>query len=88
MAVLLLAEVNGTELAVDATAKAGRAATALGDVTILCASAGCGPAASAAARASDSSLKIRGSGGPSGRHPCGSSGSQRKRAKPTPPSSR
>ena len=42
MAVLLLAEVNGTELALDATAKAVRAATALGDVTILCASAGCG----------------------------------------------
>ena len=35
MAVLLLAEVNGTELAADATAKAVRAATALGDVTIL-----------------------------------------------------
>ena len=50
MAVLLLAEVNGTELALDATAKAVRAATALGDVTILCASAGCGAAASAAAQ--------------------------------------
>ena len=45
MAVLLLAEVNGTELAADSTAKAVRAATALGDVTILCASAGCGAAA-------------------------------------------
>ena len=50
MAVLLLAEVNGTELAADATAKAVRATAALGDVTILCASAGCGPAASAAAQ--------------------------------------
>ena len=50
MAVLLLAEVNGNELAVDATAKAVSAATALGDVTVLCASAGCGAAASAAAQ--------------------------------------
>lgn len=50
MAVLLLAEVNGAELAVDATAKALRAAKALGDVTVLCASAGCGGAAQAAAK--------------------------------------
>lgn len=50
MAVLLLAEVNGAELAVDATAKAVTAAKALGDVTVLCASAGCGGAAEAAAK--------------------------------------
>lgn len=50
MAVLLLADVNGAELAVDATAKALSAAKALGDVTVLCASAGCGGAAQAAAK--------------------------------------
>ena len=50
MAVLLLAEVNGAELAVDATAKAVSASKALGDVTVLCASAGCGAAAEAAAK--------------------------------------
>ena len=50
MAVLLLAEVNGAELAVDATAKALSAAKALGDITVLCASAGCGGAAQAAAK--------------------------------------
>jgi electron transfer flavoprotein alpha subunit len=50
MAVLLLAEVNGAELAVDATAKAVSAAKSLGDVTVLCASAGCGSAAEAAAK--------------------------------------
>ncbi len=50
MAVLLLAEVNGGELAVDATAKAVTAATALGDVTVLCAGASCGGAADEAAR--------------------------------------
>ena len=50
MAVLLLAEINGTELAVDATAKAVTAATALGEVTILCAVAGGSTAASAAAQ--------------------------------------
>ncbi len=49
MAVLLLAEVNGTELSMDQTAKAVTAATALGDVTVLCASSGCGGAADAAA---------------------------------------
>jgi len=49
MAVLLLAEVNGADLAVDATAKAVTAAKALGDVTVLCASSGCGGAAAAAA---------------------------------------
>ncbi len=50
MAVLLLAEVNGAELSVDQTAKAVTAAKALGDVTVLCASAGCGGAAAAAAK--------------------------------------
>jgi len=50
MAVLLLAEVSGGELAVDATAKTLTAAKALGDVTILCAGAGCGGAADAAAK--------------------------------------
>ncbi len=50
MAVLLLAEVNGGELAVDATAKTLTAAKMLGDVTILCASAGCSGAAEAAAK--------------------------------------
>ena len=50
MAVLLLAEVNGAELAVDATAKAVSAAKSLGDVTVLCASSGCGGAAEAAAK--------------------------------------
>jgi len=41
MAVLLLAELQGGELAVDATAKAVTAAKALGEVTVLCASEGC-----------------------------------------------
>ncbi|WP_039017600.1 FAD-binding protein [Halocynthiibacter namhaensis] len=50
MAVLLLAEVVGGELAVDATAKALTAAKAMGDVTVLCAAAGCGGAAEAAAK--------------------------------------
>ncbi len=50
MAVLLLAEVNGAELSIDQTAKAVTAAKALGDVTVLCASAGCGGAAEAAAK--------------------------------------
>lgn len=50
MAVLLLAEVNGTELAFDATAKGVTAAKAMGDVTVLCASAGCSGAAEAAAK--------------------------------------
>ncbi|MBY8976254.1 FAD-binding protein [Rhodobacteraceae bacterium NNCM2] len=47
MAVLLLAEVNNGELAFDATAKAVKAAQAMGDVTMLC----CGASASAAAEA-------------------------------------
>ena len=50
MAVLVLAEVSGGELAVDATAKAVTAASQIGDVTVLCAGAGCGGAADAAAK--------------------------------------
>lgn len=50
MAVLLLAELNGADLTVDATAKAVTAARALGDVTVLCASSGCSGAAEAAAK--------------------------------------
>lgn len=50
MAVLLLADVTGAELSLDATAKALSAAKMLGDVTVLCASAGCGGAAEAAAK--------------------------------------
>ena len=50
MAVLLLAEVVGGELSVDATSKALTAAKAMGDVTILCASAGCSGAADTAAK--------------------------------------
>src|SRR6056297_858710 len=50
MAVLLVAEVNAGELAADATAKALTAAKALGPVTVLCASEGCGGAATEVAR--------------------------------------
>ena len=50
MAVLLLAEVNGADLALDATAKTVTAAKTLGDVTVLCASSGCSGAADAAAK--------------------------------------
>ncbi len=50
MAVLLLAEVVGGELSVDATSKTLTAAKMLGDVTILCASASCSGAADAAAK--------------------------------------
>lgn len=50
MAVLLIAEVSGGELAVDATAKALSAAKAMGDVTVLCAGCGGGSAAESAAR--------------------------------------
>lgn len=50
MAVLLLAEVNGSELSVDQTAKAVSAVASLGDVTVLCASSGCAAAAEAAAK--------------------------------------
>ncbi len=49
MAVLLLAEVTGGELAMDATAKAVTAAKALGDVTVLCAGASAKAAADEAA---------------------------------------
>lgn len=49
MAVLLIAEVTGGELALDATAKAVSAAAGLGDVTVLCAASGCSGAAEAAA---------------------------------------
>ncbi|MGH1370334.1 MAG: FAD-binding protein [Maritimibacter sp.] len=55
MAVLLIAEVNGGELALDATAKAMTAAKALGDVTVLVA----GPKAAAdAAAAIDGASKV------------------------------
>jgi electron transfer flavoprotein alpha subunit len=50
MAVLLLAEMTGSELSFDATAKAVTAAKSLGDVTVLCASSGCDEAASAASK--------------------------------------
>jgi len=52
MAVLLIAEVTAGELSVDATAKTLNAIGALGDVTVLCASSGCGGAAAAAAKLS------------------------------------
>ena len=50
MAVLLLAEVNNGELALDATAKAVTAAKALGDVTILAAGGSAAAAGEAAAK--------------------------------------
>jgi len=50
MAVLLLAEIVGGELSVDATAKAVTAAGAMGEITVLCASAGCSGAADAVAK--------------------------------------
>ncbi len=50
MAVLLLAEVNNGELALDATAKAVTAAKALGDVTVLAAGAHAAAAGEAAAK--------------------------------------
>ena len=50
MAVLLLAEVNNGELALDATAKAVTAAKALGDVTVLAAGASAAAAGEAAAK--------------------------------------
>jgi len=49
MAVLLLAEIIGGEISMDQTGKALNAVAGLGDVTVLCASAGCGDAAKAAA---------------------------------------
>ena len=50
MAVLLLAEMNGAELSVDATSKTVTAAKSLGDVTVLCASSGCDGAATTASK--------------------------------------
>ena len=50
MAVLLLAEVNDGELALDATAKAVTAAGALGDVTVLCAGGSASAAGEAASK--------------------------------------
>ena len=49
MAVLLIAELNGSELATDLTAKSLAAVRSLGEVDILCASEGCGGAAAEAA---------------------------------------
>lgn len=49
MAVLLLAEVNNGELAMDATAKAVAASGSLGEVTVLCAGAAASAAATEAA---------------------------------------
>ncbi|MDE0113630.1 MAG: electron transfer flavoprotein subunit alpha/FixB family protein, partial [Albidovulum sp.] len=49
MAVLLLAEINGSQLAADLTAKTLAAARDLGEVTILCAGEGCEGAAADAA---------------------------------------
>ncbi len=49
MAVLLLAEIVAGEISLDQTGKAVTAATALGDITVLCASSDCGDAAKAAA---------------------------------------
>ncbi|KAG1649314.1 Electron transfer flavoprotein subunit alpha [Nymphon striatum] len=50
MAVLLIAETTGADLAVDATAKGVTAAKAMGDVTVLVAGSGCAGAADAAAK--------------------------------------
>lgn len=50
MAVLLLAEMNGAELSLDATSKTVTAAKSLGDVTVLCASSGCDGAATIASK--------------------------------------
>lgn len=50
MAVLLLAEIHGADLAVDQTAKAVTAAKSLGDITILCVSTNCADAAEVAAK--------------------------------------
>ncbi len=50
MSVLLLAEVNDGELAMDATAKAVNAAQAMGDVTVLCAGGSAAAAGEAAAK--------------------------------------
>ncbi|MEM9059980.1 MAG: FAD-binding protein [Pseudomonadota bacterium] len=58
MAVLLLAEINGGELAVDSTAKALTAAKQMGDVTVLCAASGCNGNATAAAAKLDGVSKV------------------------------
>ena len=50
MGVLLIAEINGSELSVDSTAKALTAAKQIGDVTVLCVGADCSAAAEAAAK--------------------------------------
>jgi len=50
MAVLLMAEVNDGELAMDATAKAVTAAQSLGDVHVLCTGASCATAAEQASK--------------------------------------
>ncbi|MDB2421252.1 FAD-binding protein [Paracoccaceae bacterium] len=50
MAVLLIAEINGADLALDATSKALTAAKQMGEVTVLCASSGCAGAAQEAAK--------------------------------------
>jgi len=50
MAVLLIAEINGADLALDATSKALTAAKQMGEVTVLCASSGCEDAAQEAAK--------------------------------------
>ncbi|MEK6204330.1 MAG: FAD-binding protein [Amylibacter sp.] len=49
MTVLLLAEIVAGEISLDQTGKAVTAASALGDITVLCASTDCGDAAKAAA---------------------------------------
>ncbi|MEO1602432.1 MAG: electron transfer flavoprotein subunit alpha/FixB family protein, partial [Pseudomonadota bacterium] len=58
MAVLLMAEMNGAELAMDTTAKALTAAKALGPVTVLCASDGCNGAGAQAAATLDGVEKV------------------------------
>jgi len=50
MAVLLLAELNGSKLATDLIAKTVTAARDLGEITVLCASESCGQAAAEAAK--------------------------------------
>ncbi|MCY4446996.1 MAG: FAD-binding protein [Rhodobacteraceae bacterium] len=50
MAVLLIAELNGSDLALDLTAKTLSAARELGEVTVLCASDNCSPACQAASK--------------------------------------
>lgn len=58
MAVLLIAEVNGAELALDATAKALTAAKELGEVTILVAGEGCEGAAANEAATLEGAAKV------------------------------